>query len=416
MLAGTWLSGCEVALFVLITASVHAGMGSERRVSEVCAKCYLDGAPILVRIDQAGRIAAVERPSGCPDGLDLYVAPGLIDNQVNGYAGVSFAEDTLKVEDVRRATQALWKVGVTTYVPTLITAPQQTLVHSLRTLAKAMREPDIALSVRGFHLEGPYISPEDGYRGAHVRQWVRAPNWEEFEELYRAADGKILEISLAPEVPGGLDFAARCAQMGLVVALAHHNAPAEVIHKAADNGARLATHLGNGCANLIHRHDNPLWPQLADDRLMISIIVDGFHLRADAVRTFYKVKGPERTILVSDVIALAGLPPGQYEHGGRTLVVDPAGVVRYPEQNVLAGAARPLSADVANMMRITGCSLADAIHMASRNPARLLGFQDLGEILPGKRADLILFRLNEDGLEIEKTIIAGRVVYSRREE
>ncbi|MDZ7374588.1 MAG: N-acetylglucosamine-6-phosphate deacetylase [candidate division KSB1 bacterium] len=404
--------GVLLAAIVMLVVMGQVAANAQPRVREVCARFYLDGAPVRVRIDPQGVIAAVERPAACEgEAEQLYVAPGLIDNQVNGYAGVSFAEDTLKVEDVRRATRALWKTGVTTYVPTLITAPRHTLVHSLRVLAQAMRDPEIALSVRGFHLEGPYISPEDGYRGAHVRDWVRPPDWNEFEELQRAADGKILEVSLAPEVNGALDFIRRCRQAGVLVALAHHNAPAEVIHRAADNGARLSTHLGNGCANLIHRHDNPLWPQLADDRLAISIIADGFHLRPDQVRVFYRVKGPERVILVSDMIALAGLPPGEYEHGGRRLVVDPAGVVRYPEQNVLAGASQPLAVGVANVMRFTGCSLAEAIHMASRNPARLLGFTDLGEIAPGNRADLILFRLRDTGLEIVKTIVAGQVVH-----
>ncbi len=401
-----------VSFTIVAVTCASALAGDFPRVNELCARSYMDGQPVIVKIGEDGFITSVQRPGkACPT-PDLYVAPGLIDNQVNGYAAVSFTEDTLTVERVRQATRELWKAGVTTYVPTLTTNSQQVLVRNFRILAEAMRDPEVALSVRGFHLEGPYISPEDGYRGAHLKKWVRPPNWDEFMEMYRAADGKILEVSVAPEVPGGLDFIRRLSRLGILVALAHHHAPADVIHLAADNGARLCTHLGNGCANMIHRHDNPLWPQLADDRLMISIIVDGFHLRPDEVRTFYKVKGPERTILVSDVLALAGMPPGEYNVGGRRLVVDPAGVIRYPEQHVLAGAARPLSVDVVNVMRFTGCTLAEAIRMASRNPARLLGFDDLGEIAPGKRADLILFRLGEDRLHIVKTIIKGQVVYS----
>ncbi|MCK4828021.1 amidohydrolase family protein, partial [bacterium] len=184
------------------------------------------------------------------------------------------------------------------------------------------------------------------------------------------------------------------------------------IKQACDAGAAISTHLGNGCANLIHRHDNPLWPQLAEDRLMVSIIVDGFHLRPEEVQVLYKVKGPERTVLTSDMAKLAGMPPGKYSYDNRDVVLTPEGMIKFPAQNVLAGASLPISIGVGNVMRFTGCSLADAIHMASRNQARLFGLNDRGEIKPGKRADLILCSLKDGVLSIKKTIIAGKEVYT----
>ena len=181
---------------------------------------------------------------------------------------------------------------------------------------------------------------------------------------------------------------------------------------AIDRGARISTHLGNGCANTINRHVNPLWPQLSDDRLMISIIGDGFHLLPEEIRVFYKVKGPEKTIITSDVTSYASMPPGEYvTHEGDTIELTHDGMLRYPAQNVLYGSASPIKKGVENVMKVTGCTLGQAIGMASTNPARLYHFTDRGEIRQGMRADIILFTLKDSRIEIIKTIVAGKVVY-----
>jgi len=254
---------------------------------------YIDKSPIEVEIEDGiiQRItpkARLTRTTREP----LYIAPGLIDNQVNGYASVSFGfgGGALTVEGVRKATEALWREGVTTYFPTLTTNRHDILLANFATLARAVKDPELARSIPGYHLEGPYISPIDGYRGAHPKQHVRLPDWQEFMTYYKAADGKILQVSVAPEMDGAMDFIRRCRAQGIKVALAHHNGTAKMIKEAVDEGAIVATHLGNGCANLINRHDNPLWPQLADDRLHASIICDGFHLRPEEIQVFYKAK------------------------------------------------------------------------------------------------------------------------------
>jgi N-acetylglucosamine-6-phosphate deacetylase len=302
---------------------------------------------------------------------------------------------------------------VTTYLPTVTTAEHKTILRSFEALAEARRNPEIGRSIPGFHLEGPYISPVDGYRGAHPLQWVRPPDWNEFLQYYKASENGILQVSLAPEVEGAMEFLRNCIRRGIHVALAHHNGSAETIRAAVDEGAVISTHLGNGCANMIHRHDNPLWPQLADDRLMASIIVDGFHLRPEEVQVFFKVKGSGRLIATSDVTEFAGMPPGEYEvDGGAKVIMTPEGMLRLPSENVLYGASLPLRTAIGNLMRFTQCSLADAIHLMTRNPARLYGLDDRGEIQPGKRADLIVFELNEGRAEIKETYIAGDLVYS----
>jgi N-acetylglucosamine-6-phosphate deacetylase len=377
---------------------------------------YSDGKPVSITIKD-GKIAGIKRiKMSADESQNLYIAPGLIDNQVNGFAGISFTfgGGELTPEGVKKATFELWKTGVTTFLPTLTTNSNELLMKNFSVLGQTINDPALLGSIPGFHLEGPYISPLDGFRGAHPLRFVRKPDWEEFTELQKASGNHILQVSLAPETEGALDFIKKCRASGVLIGLAHHNAPADVVKEAVDLGAVIATHLGNGCANTINRHLNPLWPQLADDRLMISIIGDGFHLNPEEIRTFYKVKGPDKTIITSDVTSYASLPPGKFLNvEGDTIELTPDGMVRYPAQNVLAGSASPIKKGVANVMKVTGCTLEEAIQMASTNPAKLYNLDDRGAIEVGKRADLILFRITENEMVIDKTWVNGYLVYDR---
>ncbi|HUV13712.1 MAG TPA: amidohydrolase family protein [Acidobacteriota bacterium] len=397
---------------LLMVACWSMGMGFGERFS-IEGLLYLDKSPVSIEVVD-GKISQIIRKDSLDDPAleNAYIAPGLIDNQVNGYASVSFTSADLTAELVGKATRAQWKEGVTTYLPTVTTGPHETILKSFEALAEARLDPEISKSIPGFHLEGPYISPVDGYRGAHPSRWVRPPDWQEFLQYNKASGNRILQVSLAPEVEGGMDFLRKCIASGIRVALAHHNGSAETIRVAIDEGAVISTHLGNGCANTIHRHDNPLWPQLADDRLMASIIVDGFHLRPEEVQVFFKVKGPGRIIATSDVTKFAGMPPGEYEVDGDKVVMTPEGMLKLPSQDVLYGASLPLRTAIGNLMRFTGCSLADAVHVMTRNPAQLYGLEDRGEIKTGKRADLIVFTFRKGRAEIMKTYLAGNVVYS----
>ncbi|MRI01157.1 N-acetylglucosamine-6-phosphate deacetylase [Kriegella sp. EG-1] len=359
-----------------------------------------------------GKISKITSSSEVENGSKLYLSPGLIDVQINGYMGVDFSGPDLTVSDVKKATKALWKAGVTSYFPTLITSDINRLKKNFAIMAEARKDPEIAKSIPGFHLEGPYISPIAGFRGAHLEKYIKNPDWEEFKELQKAADNGIILITLAPELDGAIPFIRKCVESGVVVSLGHHNGSEKDVQHAVDAGARMATHLGNGCANEINRHHNPIWPQLSEDKISISIIADGYHLTKEEVRTFYKSKGVNKTILVSDALDLAGMPPGEYVRGERTLLLTP-NVVKLPKENVLAGAASPISKCLSVFMNFTQCSLQDAIQMASTNPAELFELNTIGEIKQGKRADLILFRMENNEMIIEKTYINGKLVYSK---
>lgn len=384
---------------------------SETNFDTIKGVLYSDGGLISLEVSN-GTISNIKRLNKESKRAKTYIAPGLIDLQINGYMGVDFSGPDLTVEGVRKATKALWKAGVTSYFPTLITSDITRLKKNFAILAEARKDPEISKSIPGFHLEGPYISPIKGFRGAHLEKYIKNPDWGEFQEIQKAANNGIRLITLAPELEGAIPFIRNCVASGMVVALGHHNGNAIDVQKAVDAGARMATHLGNGCANEINRHHNPIWPQLSNDHITPSIIADGFHLTKEEVRSFYKAKGPDNTILVSDALDLAGLPPGEYTRGERTLLLTP-NVVKLPEEDVLAGAASPISTCVGVIMRFTQCSIADAIQMASTNPAEMLSLDKLGRIEEGKRADLILFTMENNEMVIQKTYVAGKLVYSQ---
>jgi len=388
---------------------------------------YLDYTPIAIEIAD-GEIVDVERPNQLSkENEQIFIAPGLIDIQVNGYSSVSFSlegnsssdlkeESALTIENVRKVTRALWQQGITSYFPTLTTNSQDLLLKNFATLAEAKDDPSLLGSIPGFHLEGPYISPTDGYRGAHPKEHVREPLWEKFLELYNVADEKILLITLAPEIDGAIEFIKKCKEKGIIVSLGHHNGSSKIIKQAIDFGASLATHLGNGCAPMINRHNNPLWAQLADDRLMISIIADGFHLPPEILQVFFNAKGYDNIILISDMTSFAGLPPGQYKiNTGETIEKTPDGNLKFSgQEGGLYGSASTLLKGITNMMKATGCSLANAIQMATYNPARLHNLNDRGKIEPGKRADLILFTMDDFNMKIIETIVKGNVVFNNK--
>jgi N-acetylglucosamine-6-phosphate deacetylase len=374
----------------LTIASIHSLFAGDDSM-KIEGKFYFDDTPVSIEV-RDGMIERINRLEKTAEKANakIYIAPGFIDNQVNGYLSYSFTRPGLTVEQVRTITKGFWSKGITTYVPTLTTESKERLIENFGVMKEAIADEEISQSVPGFHLEGPYISPVDGFRGAHPAEWVRPPDWR---------------------LEGAIDFIRKLRELDIIVALAHHNGSVLQIKEAVDAGAVLSTHLGNGCANMIHRHHNPLWPQLADTRLTASLIVDGFHLTREEVQVFTRAKGPERVIIVSDLSSLAGMPPGEYERFGRTVVVHPNGMIALPSQNVLAAASFLITRGVENMVRFTGCSLADAIHMATRNPARLMGFRDRGTITPGKRADLVLFSFEDGKINIIRTYVAGKLVY-----
>jgi len=386
-------------------------------MKKIEALLYSNKTPVSIEVE-SGNISKINSLNQLSSEADknLFVAPGLFDNQLNGYLGVEFTDVDLTVENMLKVVRGLRKTGITTFLPTVITASNEVLLKAFANLAEASNHPEIESSIPGFHLEGPYISPVEGYRGAHTIEDIRLPDWDEFQKINKAADGKIIHVTLAPELDGAIEFIKKCKENNIVVSLGHHNATPNEITKAVDAGATTVTHLGNGCANTINRFENPFWSQLSEDRLMASIIVDGFHLQPSQVKVFLRAKGKERIILTSDISKLAGMPAGNYIWDGKEVELTPEGVINLVEENCFAGASLPLLVGVNNIRKFTGCSVGDAIDMATINPTRLYNFDDRGEIALNKRADLILFTIEDEKIVIQETLIAGETVYSVSEE
>jgi N-acetylglucosamine-6-phosphate deacetylase len=276
-------------------------------------------------------------------------------------------------------------------LPTLITGPSDAITHGLRTLTAARAaDPIVAASVPGYHIEGPYISPEDGPRGAHPREHVRPPDWDEFCRWQDAAEGRVRLLTLSPEHDNALSMIERVAASGVVVAIGHTAASPQRIREAVAAGARLSTHLGNGSHAMLPRHDNYLWEQLAADGLWASIIPDGHHLPPVVLKCVVRVKTPARTIVTCDASSLAGLPPGRYSTWGAEYEVRPEGRVVVPGTPFLAGAAVFTDACLGPLMRATALSLSQAIDMAGARPRELLGLPAVA-LEVGSPADLMLF-------------------------
>jgi N-acetylglucosamine-6-phosphate deacetylase len=267
---------------------------------------------------------------------------GFVDLQVNGYAGVDFTNHALSRAQIDSTVQALYQQGTAMFLPTVITAPWETYARVLPLLAEAIADPSLQAHIPGIHLEGPYLSPEDGARGVHPRAHLRLPNPDELEALIALAGGTIRLLTLAPELPGALDLIHCAIENHIAVAIGHTLAESETIHSAGAAGARLSTHLGNGLPNLIPRHQNPLWPQLAAPELSAMLIADSHHLPADFVRTVLAAKGASRVIITSDAAPAAGLAPGAYNLFGVQAVLEPSGRLHSPSTGTLAGSAATL--------------------------------------------------------------------------
>jgi len=378
---------------------------------------YHDGKPVWLEIDD-GRIAdAGTFRTSAPDALP-WIAPGLVDLQVNGFAGGEFTDASLTIEGVQQISLGLDGEGVTTYLPTVVTHSMTRHTRVLRTIAEAIETcPDVCRRVPGVHLEGPYISAEEGPRGAHPLEYCRPPDWDEFQWLQDAARGTIRILTMSPEFPGAADFIRRVVDSGVLVSLGHTSATCDQIRAAVDAGAQLSTHLGNGAHAYLHRHANYIWQQLAEDRLTATLIADGHHLPPSVVQCLVRGKTPERIILISDITSIAGgeaARPGVYQHAslGHVEILADGRAVVAGQREFLAGATQPLHVGVVNVMRMAGVPLAAAIEMASTRPARLLGLPGDG-LVPGGPADVIQFKLppGDGGLQILATVKAGQCVY-----
>jgi len=370
------------------------------------ARHYATGEP--TDIEYAGGTVARVSPAGATpaDRVAGWVAPALFDLQINGCLGIGFNSPALTGEQVRTVVDECRRHGIGGLLPTLVTGSFDAVAHGFATLRKACEtDPVVGAAVPGFHLEGPYIAPDDGPRGAHPRQHVRDPDLDEFRRWQDAAAERIRLVTLAPERPGALRFIERVSRSGVVVAIGHTAATPAQIRDAVSAGARLSTHLGNGSHAVLPRHDNYVWEQLAADDLWASLIPDGHHIPSSIIKVILRVKTPARSVITCDASSLAGLPPGRYAEWGTEFEVLPGGKVVVPGTPFLAGSGVFTDTCVGHVMRAGSVTLQEAIDMAGARPRELLGLP-VWELAVGSQTPLILFDWEPGGEVVVREVLS----------
>ena len=344
-----------------------------------------------------------------------YISPGVFDIQVNGYKGNDYSLEDFSEEHLRNIITNLAASGTTQHIPTIISSPQERILKNLETISKAINtSSDIKEAIPGIHIEGPFISSEEGPRGCHDPSFIREPDFEEFMQWQEAAEGRIVMVTIAPEREGSMDFIKKVARTGVKIAIGHTGATPEIIKEAIEAGVQFSTHLGNGSYLILPKVSNYIWEQLASDELFAGIICDGFHLPSSAVKVFARAKSLERLILTSDVALAGGLNPGIYKWGNMEVEVFKDGHLGLAGTGILAGAGHLLDWDIAHFIRFTGNNLANTIPLCTINPLKIIKMpHNCGRLEVGVPANLTLFRYQngDDRLQIIHTLRKGSVIF-----
>lgn len=386
------------------------------RPADYLGRSAEDGLAIRVWV-AGGVVSAVEHVDDDPG--DVWISPGWMDIQVNGYGGHDPNAEDAQPEATAGTVRALWAEGVSATCITICTESEAHIRQNLTAVAAACEaDAQVASSVVGIHVEGPHIAAEDGPRGAHPRRHIRPPDVSEYHRWQDAAGGRIRIITLSPEYDGAADYIRAIVADGVVASIGHTAATGDQIRAAVDAGATWSTHLGNGAHATLRRHPNYIWEQLAEDRLAAGFIFDGHHLPPSVMRTVLRAKGIERSVLVSDAVFCAGMPPGRYSlFDGGEVDLRENGRLELAGTPLLAGAVTGIPTCIANAVRHAGVTPADAVRLVTASPSRLLGLPISAghqSLRVGVAANITMYRRSESTAEIEvvRTILDGVVVHS----
>ena len=380
---------------------------------------YLADADALVECELAvdGSVKPLAKPSPDHDrGLardaalnfpDRFATEGLIDLQVNGFGGVDFNRTGLTPDILDGALVEIARTGVTSFLPTIITGSPRHMAEVLRGLDSAVSASRLGpYMVAGYHIEGPFLSPLSGYRGAHDSAHMTAADSGLIDDLQAVASRKIRIVTLAPEVDGAIELTQTLVERGIHVSMGHSAARPEQILAAVEAGARLCTHLGNGLPQMLHKTENPIFWQLAQDRLTAMFIADGIHIPEYALQTMLRAKGAERSILTTDAVSAAGRnsKPGRYTLGAAEIERSEDGSVRIPGSQYLAGSSVTMDQMVRNMVRWFGQTIPQLMTLMRRNPLRFISDQnDAGPW--GASSGVVEWKTMQEGATVSRTHI-----------
>jgi len=305
-----------------------------------------------------------------------YNIPGWVDLQVNGHSGICFFAEDLTVEAVAEATEKLAAAGTAGFLATIVTTPPDTMDHCLSVLGKACEDSNLSKRLLGIHLEGPFLSPEPGARGAHPSQFMVHPSVERFNRFQDLAGGHIRLLTLAPELPGALQLIETISDV-VVCSGGHTLASYQDMKVAASAGLKLWTHLGNGIPKEVHRHENPIIYQYAIPELIPSLITDGFHLPECFIRATLAAKGVDGCFVISDQTHLAGMPPGDYHLGVTPVVLEADGFLHMRDEPYLAGSSRTMAQCMEHLAGLGFLEKESLLRLGYKNPLRILGREGL---------------------------------------
>lgn len=334
---------------------------------------------------------------------DWIVFPGFIDMHIHGSAGFDTMDAT--EEALRGMARSLVKEGTTSFLPTTMTQTTNAIETALKNIASFVSKTDEA-EVLGIHVEGPYISPKRA--GAQPLEYIIEPTLEQLDSWQHLSNNRIKQITIAPEVTGGLEFVETASSQGIVVSIGHSDASSEEVEQAVKLGVKQATHLYNQMSPFHHREPGVVGSVLISDEIKTELIVDFIHCHPNAVKLAYRLKGASGIILITDAMRAKGLPNGSYDLGGQMVSVTEKGANL--SNGALAGSMLTMDQAVRHFRQATNCSFMELVSMSSTNAANQLKLSNKGYIAEGLDADLVL--LNKD-LHVQITICRGQIVFEK---
>ena len=338
---------------------------------------------------------------------DKFVVPGYIDIHIHGGGGSDVMDG--EYEAIKQVATTHSRFGTTAFLPTTMTMSKDKIIRSLRSICEAVKKGTAGAEILGIHLEGPYINPEK--KGAQKEEDIKKISLEEFLEFNQASGNLIRLVTIAPEMPGAIDFIRWLHQQGIIVSVGHSNATYKQVQEGIQAGLSQVTHIFNAMRGLHHREPGVVGAALSSPKLIVEMIADGIHLHPIVLKMLTQIKESEKLVLITDAMRATGFKEGTYDLGGQEVIVT-KGQARLKD-GTLAGSVLTMDKAVKNMVTKVGIPLSKAIQMASFNPAKCLGVEDRkGSLEPGKDADIVVLNKN---LETELTMVAGKVVYRRKE-
>lgn len=368
----------------------------------ILARQYRDGAGVKITW-RDGVIAAIEP---APVTADVWLAPALTDLQVNGYGTVPF-DQNLTAADLRKAVRTLHRDGCAQFFPTFTTNDWSTIIGELRHTRELRSEsPELRYAIAGWHIEGPFMSPIPGFCGAHPKDKMISPTPAHIHELRSAAGDDPILLTVAPEQKGVLEIIPLAVSLGMRVSLGHSNASIAEVAAAVRAGAVSFTHLGNGCPQMLDRHDNILWRIIEAKELHPGLIPDGIHVSPALFRILHRAVDPARFWYTTDAVHPAGAPPGRFRMGDGEVEVGPDQVVRQPGASNFAGSAlRPMEGAF-RAAEMLGCSWRDVWDRYAVQPRRMMGL-DTNMLAPGKPASFCVLDFTAPEQASVDTYISG---------